>query len=100
MASGEYDSAFCAESVKTFMWQNGKPLNFDPSCFPRTQDLPKILAENSIAYVFTRETFTRYGRRVGVRPYIHEVGKIEAIDIDYPEDFVIADAVYRSLTGK
>ncbi len=100
VASGEYDSAFCAESVKTFMWQNGKPLNFDPSNFPRTQDLPKILAENSIAYVFTRETFARYGRRVGVRPYIHEVGKIEAIDIDYPEDFVIADAVYRSLTGK
>ena len=79
------------------MWQDSKPLNFDPSHFPRTQDLPLILAETSIAYVFPRETFERYGRRVGVRPYIHEVGRIEAIDIDYPEDFALADAVYRSM---
>lgn len=97
VASGEYDSAFCAEAIRTFMWQDGKPINFDPSHFPRTQDLPLILAETSIAYVFTKETFTTYNRRIGIKPYIHEVGQIEAIDIDYPEDFMIADAVYRSL---
>ena len=98
--SGEYDSAFCAERIRTFMWSDGKPLNFDPSHFPRTQDLPVIFAENSIAYVFTRETFRKYNRRVGDRPYIHEAGKVEAIDIDYPEDFMIADAVYRSLKSE
>ena len=38
VASGEYDSAFCAENVKSFLWQDGKPLNFDPNHFPRTQD--------------------------------------------------------------
>ena len=95
--SGEYDSAFCAERIRTFMWQDNKPANFDPSHFPRTQDLPLILSEAAIAYVFPRETFTKYNRRVGITPYIHEVGKIEAIDIDYPEDFVISDAVYRSM---
>ncbi len=100
ISSGKYDSAFCAECVKTFIWQDGKPLNFDPSHFPRTQDLPAIFAENSIAYVFPKETFTKYNRRVGVKPYIHEVGKIEAIDIDYPEDFMIADAVYRSMNAQ
>ncbi|MCD7956296.1 MAG: acylneuraminate cytidylyltransferase family protein [Lachnospiraceae bacterium] len=92
-----YDSAFCAENLKTFIWQNGKPVNFDPDHFPRTQDLPLIFAETSIAYVFSKETFMKYNRRVGVRPWIQEVGKIEAIDIDYPEDFAIADAVYRTV---
>lgn len=100
VASGEYDSAFCAEAVRTFMWQNGKPINFDPSHFPRTQDLPLILAETSIAYVFPKETFTKYNRRVGIKPYVHEVSKIEALDIDYPEDFAVADAVYRSMMTK
>ena len=100
VASGDYDSAFCAEAVRTFMWQDGKPINFDPSHFPRTQDLPLILAETSIAYVFTKETFTKYNRRVGIKPYIHEVSKIEAIDIDYPEDFVLADVLYRSMMTK
>ena len=100
VASGEYDSAFCAESIKAFMWEDGKPINFDPDHFPRTQDLPLIFAETSIAYVFTKETFNKYKRRVGIKPYIHEVGKIEAIDIDYPEDFDIANAIYKEVIKK
>ena len=87
VASGEYDSAFCAESLRTFMWECGKPLNFDPSHFPRTQDLPPIYGETSIAYVFSKESFLKHNRRLGSKPYIKEVGKIEAIDIDYFEDF-------------
>lgn len=100
VASGEYDSAFCAESIKVFMWEEGKPINFDPNHFPRTQDLPLIYAETSIAYVFTKETFEKYNRRVGIKPYICEVGKIEAMDIDYPEDFEICNAIYKEVLSK
>ena len=78
VASGEYDSAFCAETIRTFMWEDGKPVNFDPDHFPRTQDLPLIYGETSIAYVFTRESFIKHNRRLGTHPYIKEVGKIEA----------------------
>lgn len=95
VASGEYDSSFCAENIKSFLWKDGNPVNFDPNHFPRTQDLPDVFSETSIAYVFPKETFQIYNRRVGVRPYIREVGKIEAMDIDYPEDFKICDAIYR-----
>lgn len=100
VASGFYDSAFCAENIKTFMWSEGKPINFDPSHFPRTQDLPDIYGETSIAYVFTKESFIKNGRRLGLKPYIKEVGKIEAMDIDYPEDFEIANAVYKEVICK
>ncbi len=95
--SGEYDSAFCAEVIRTFMWLDGKPLNFDPSNFPRTQDLPKIFGETSIAYVFTRESFKKHNRRLGEKSWVQEVDKIEAIDIDYPEDFDIANAIYKEI---
>lgn len=100
VASGEYDSAFCAEVIRTFMWENGKPINFDPDHFPRTQDLPLIYGETSIAYVFTKESFKKYNRRLGAHPYICEVDKIEAMDIDYPEDFEICDAIYREIMRK
>ncbi len=100
VAGGEYDSAFCAESLRTFMWENGKPINFDPDHFPRTQDLPPIVAETSIAYVFKKDTFNRFNRRLGVKPYIKEVGRIEAMDIDYPEDFEIANAIYKEIIRK
>lgn len=97
VVSGEYDSAFCAEGIRTFMWQNGVPINFDPDHFPRTQDLPLIFGETSIAYVFTKESFLKHNRRLGDKPFIKEVTKIEAIDIDYPEDFEIANAIYKEI---
>lgn len=95
--NNKYDSAFCAEAIRTFMWSDGKPLNFDPDCFPRTQDLPLIFGETSIAYVFSKNTFDRFNRRVGSNPYIREVDKIEAMDIDYPEDFDICNAIYKEM---
>lgn len=97
--SGEYDSAFCAESVKSFLWQEGKPLNFDVQNFPRTQDLPLIYKEADEAYVFSKDTFIKYGRRVGNKPYIHEIDKIEGTDIDYPNDFKIANAIYKEVVN-
>ena len=101
VASGEYDSAFTAENIKSHMWMNGRTLNYDLNKhFPRTQDLPDIYAESSNAYVFTKDMFLKYHRRIGNMPYIKEVDKIEGMDIDWPEDFEIADAIYRVKMGK
>ncbi|MCD8038937.1 MAG: hypothetical protein LUE96_07630 [Lachnospiraceae bacterium] len=97
VASGDYDSAFLARKIQEFLWQNGKAMNFDIQHFPRTQDLVPIYTETPGAYVFTRDTFEKYDRRVGIKPYIHEVPEVESRDIDYPEDFEIADAIYMSL---
>lgn len=82
------------------MWEDGKPINFDPDYFPRTQDLPLIYGETSIAYVFTKESFKKHNRRLGSHPYIKEVDKIEAMDIDYPEDFEICNAIYKEILKK
>lgn len=98
--TGEYDSAFMARKIQEFLWQERKALNFDIQNFPRTQDLVPIYAETPGAYVFTRETFKKYDRRVGINPYIHEVSEIESRDIDYPEDFEIADAIYMKILKK
>lgn len=98
--SQEYDSAFLARKLQEFLWQNGTAMNFDIQNFPRTQDLVPVYSEAPGAYVFSKETFINYGRRVGVKPYIHEVSEIESRDIDYPEDFDIADAIYMSVIKK
>ena len=95
VVSGEYDSSFMAKRLQAFLWQENRALNFDPQSFPRTQDLKPIYEETSGAFVFSRETFQKYDRRVGVKPYICEVDEIEAIDIDYPIDFEIANAIYN-----
>jgi CMP-N-acetylneuraminic acid synthetase len=95
--SGEYDSAFTAKLLQDFLWKDGTPLNFDPANTPRTQDLEAIYAESFGCYVFTKSLFDNTKRRIGSVPYICEVDKIECIDVDYPDDFTIANAVYMNI---
>lgn len=89
--NGEYDSAFCAVKLQDYLWKNGEPLNFDATNLPRTQDLEPIYQETSGVYVFTKEVFKQYKRRIGVKPFIKEVSFREAVDIDNPEDFDLAE---------
>ncbi len=91
--SGKYDSAFCAVKLQDYLWQDGKPLNFDASNLPRTQDLKPIYQETSGIYVFTRSVYEKYRRRIGKEPFIKELSVKEAIDIDNPEDFDLAEAL-------
>ena len=91
--SGNYDSAFCAIKLQDYLWQDGEPLNFDATNLPRTQDLKPIYQETSGVYVFTREVFENYHRRIGRKPYIKEVSFKESVDIDNPEDFELAEAL-------
>lgn len=89
-----HDSAFAAKKIQEFLWQDGKPLNYDINHIPRTQDLPALYAETCGLYVFKNELITKENRRIGVNPYIVEVGGFETIDIDEADDFAIADAVF------
>lgn len=100
VCDGKYDSAFTGEKIQRLMWYDRKPLNFDATNIPRTQDLPVYYNEVSAAYVFKKEIFEKLHRRIGENPYICEVSGYECVDIDYPEDFEIANAIYMNLLNK
>lgn len=93
VASGKYDSAFCAVKIQDYLWQDGEPLNFDPTNVPRSQDLKPIYRETSGVYVFTREAYEKCHRRIGLNPFVKEVTFKEAVDINNPEDFRLAEAL-------
>ena len=95
VVSGEYDSAFAAQKLQNFLWQDGAPMNYQMDNIPRTQDLPLLYEETSGFYIYKNEVMTRWNRRIGEKPFIVEVGQIEGIDIDEAEDFMIADAIYN-----
>lgn len=94
VVSGEHDSSFCAKKLQNFLWQDNKPINFVLGDPPRTQDMLPIYCELSTALVFTKETFELYKSRTGINPYICECSEIESIDIDYQEDFDLAEFIY------
>lgn len=95
--SGKYDSSFAAKRLQDFLWKDGKPFNYELDNIPRTQDLPALYEETSGFYIYRREVIKNLNRRIGDNPYIVEVGEIESVDIDEPEDFTIADAIFNHL---
>ena len=86
----DYDSAFSAERVQTFAWYQGKPINYDLNDVPRTQDMEPIWVETSAFFIFGKELFTKYNRRIGFHPFIQEVSGMEAVDIDERQDYEMA----------
>ena len=97
--SSDFDSAFCAAKIQDFLWCDGKPLNFDASNISRSQDLKPIYRETSGIYVFRKDVFLNYRRRVGLCPFIKEVSYRESVDINTPEDFRLAEMMAESFNA-
>ena len=91
-----HDSLFSVTRVQARLWDAlGRPINHNPAILLRTQDLPPVYEENSCLYIFTRETLERRRNRIGERPLIFELDRLEAVDIDEELDFVVAEFLYQ-----
>ena len=44
-------------------------------------------------FLLSKDVFLKHHRRIGLNPYIREVTFKEAVDIDNPEDFNLAEAL-------
>jgi N-acylneuraminate cytidylyltransferase len=96
-----HDSLFTVTELYTRLyWADGRPVNHDPDHMLRTQDLEPILEENSCVYVFPRTTFEQRGHRLGARPLMLPMDPLDAVDIDEPHDFEIAEAIMRLRLGE
>ena len=98
--SGAHDSAFAAKRIQTFSWYQNKPINYNPSLIPRTQDLEPVYYETSGFFVFTKELWNNHKRRIGCNPKIIEVDDIEAVDIDTQEDYEFARLIEKAMKVK
>jgi len=89
------DSLFSVTKLQTRLWdQLIRPVNHNPAILLRTQDLPPVFEENSCIYLFSRNTLRERHNRIGARPTMFEIDKIEAMDIDEEADFRIAEQLY------
>lgn len=98
--NGEYDSVFTVTKLQDFLWKDNKPLNYSLDAIPRTQDLEPLYEETSGLYIYSKELILKEGRRIGYNPFLLEVSKIEALDIDTEDDFFISNAVSSKILVK
>ena len=94
----KFDSLFGVTKVQTrFYDKDANPINHNPEELLRTQDLEPLYEENSNFYIFSKNSFDKAGKkRIGLKPQIFEVNKLEAVDIDEPEDFILAELLYKN----
>ena len=94
-----HDSLFSVNRVQTrFYREDMTPVNHNPAELVRTQDLEPWFEENSCLYLFTRDSFSKTNARIGNSPMMFITPALESVDIDEPEDWVMAEALAMNLS--
>jgi CMP-N-acetylneuraminic acid synthetase len=95
-----FDSMFSVTRLQTRLWDSlTRAINHNPAILLQTQDLPPVFEENSCFYLFTRQNLLAKRNRLGERPLMFEIPRLEAVDIDEEFDFQIADLMMRARQG-
>ena len=85
--------------VKHHMWLDGKPLNYNPSESPNSQDLPDIVGLTYGISILGKDDMVKHKNVVTDNPYFYRLDEIESIDIDTEYDFMVAEYVYKKVNG-
>jgi CMP-N-acetylneuraminic acid synthetase len=90
-----YDSLMTTTAIHSFLWQDEHPMNYDRNIekWPRTQTLKPVHEINSGIFLASASIYRDLGDRIGQRPCLYELDKFTSFDIDWPEDFVIAECL-------
>lgn len=82
-------------AIYGFLWSEYKPLNYDRAIekWPRTQTLAPIHEVNSGVFLAPVDLYRELDDRIGKRPYLYSMDRLTSFDIDWPEDFVIAECM-------
>lgn len=93
----EHDSLMTVHKFKNFLWDAASRKiinNKSHKKWPRTQDLAEYFEINSAVFLAPRSCYLE-GERVGSNPFLFQMDKMTSLDVDYEEDFKIAEAVYE-----
>lgn len=97
-----YDSLVGVKELKNFLLdKTGRLINNTTDIpWPRTQDLEPLYEINHTMFLAKREVYTEQKNRIGRKPLLHIMDEIHGFDIDWPDDFVIAEMLYKNLYGE
>jgi len=94
------DSLMSVTKIQQFIWSDEEKKVINNSCvnsrWPQTQDLTPLYEINHAFYINAK---TNYSDRIGKNPICYELDKLESMDIDWPDDFELAEKIYRLSLG-
>lgn len=97
-----YDSLVGVTELKNFLLnKEGKLVNNSTNVpWPRTQDLEPIYPINHTMFLAKREVYVEQKNRLGKKILLNVMDELHSFDIDWPDDFVIAEIMYKNIYGK
>ena len=93
--NNDFDSVTSVTEVKNHLWLDGKPINYDLSNVPNSQDLPDVVKLNYGITIIDRNVMKKEKRVVGNKPGFYKLNEFESTDIDTEFDFFIAEQIYE-----
>ena len=99
LSKGENDSLMSVTALRTFIWNKEGAVNYDRNKekWPRTQTIEPLYEINSGIFLADIDIYRNLQDRIGQKPFLFENNDIDSFDIDWEEDFFIAEAIYNKL---
>ena len=97
-----YDSLVGVTELRNFLLtKEGKLINNTLDIpWPRTQDLEPLYEINHTMFLAKREVYTVQKNRIGQKPLLHIMDEFHSKDIDWEEDFTIAEIMYKYINSR
>tara|TARA_B100001142_G_scaffold235696_1_gene234112 strand:+ start:678 stop:1364 length:687 start_codon:yes stop_codon:yes gene_type:complete len=90
-----FDCLLSSINLQENVFYKGKPVNFTPYPWPKSQDLQGLVSLTFTINILKREDMIRWGSCVGESPYFYYLDKVESWDIDDQADFDFCEMIYK-----
>lgn len=87
-----HDSAVLVRKDRLYLWRDGRP-TYDIAHIPNSYTLEETVIETMGLYIMRRDAALRLQRRIGDAPLLLEATPLEAVDVNWPEDFALAELI-------
>jgi CMP-N-acetylneuraminic acid synthetase len=93
-----FDSLMTTNLIHGFLWNQNNPINYDreKEKWPRTQTLVPLHEINSAVFLANAKIYKNHDDRIGNTPFLYPLDKIQGFDIDWEDDFNIAQAILQA----
>lgn len=95
----EYDSVVLMKKEKEYLWEDGQP-KYDKFHIPNSNTLPDTIIESMGLYIVRNECAHRTKMRYGDNTYMLTADAVETIDVNYPDEFELAEYIMRGMKEK
>ena len=92
----KYDCLLSAFELRENFYYEEKPINFEPSPWPRSQDLTPLYSLSFVINILQRQQMIDWGSCVGKKPFFFIGDKISSWDIDDMTDFEFCEFIFKS----